>query len=128
MIYSCSAIFVVCAGQWFGNTAGGDFAAHVVTVYRGEVAITLKGYLSPIKVVFFYPELRLQLQDIAGKILAVAQTGSRGVCVLSANGSVSNVTIRQPASSGGLLTYEVCIRLSSYLISYLFEYECRSVK
>ncbi|KAL6988332.1 hypothetical protein U1Q18_014083, partial [Sarracenia purpurea var. burkii] len=32
--------------------------------------------------------------------------GPRGVCVLSANGAVSNVTIRQPGSSGGLLTYE----------------------
>ena len=33
--------------------------------------------------------------------------GPRGICVLSANGAVSNVTIRQPGSSGGLLTYEV---------------------
>ncbi|PSS34906.1 AT-hook motif nuclear-localized protein [Actinidia chinensis var. chinensis] len=32
--------------------------------------------------------------------------GPRGICVLSANGAVSNVTIHQPGSSGGLLTYE----------------------
>ncbi|GFP94439.1 putative DNA-binding protein escarola [Phtheirospermum japonicum] len=45
-------------------------------------------------------------EDVAGTILTFAQKGSRGVCVLSANGSVSNVTIRQPGSSGGLLSYE----------------------
>ncbi|GER45400.1 AT hook motif DNA-binding family protein [Striga asiatica] len=67
-------------GELLVNTAGGDFTPHVLTVYTGE--------------------------DVAGKILTFAQKGSRGVCVLSANGSVSNVTIRQPGSSGGLLTYE----------------------
>ncbi|KAF2307561.1 hypothetical protein GH714_029733 [Hevea brasiliensis] len=41
-----------------------------------------------------------------GKILAFAQKGPRGICILSANGAVSNVTIRQPGSSGGILTYE----------------------
>ncbi|XP_073156591.1 AT-hook motif nuclear-localized protein 1-like [Henckelia pumila] len=67
-------------GELFANTAGGDFTPHVVTVYTGE--------------------------DVAGKILTFAQRGPGGICVLSANGSVSNVTIRQPGSSGGLLTYE----------------------
>ena len=51
------------------------------------------------------------LQDVAGKILTFAQKGHRGICVLSANGSVSNVTLRQPGTSGGLLTYEVYITL-----------------
>ena len=46
------------------------------------------------------------MQDVAGNILSFAQKGSRGVCVLSANGTISNVTLRQPGSSGGLLTYE----------------------
>ncbi|KAI8021439.1 AT-hook motif nuclear-localized protein 1 [Camellia lanceoleosa] len=40
------------------------------------------------------------------KILSFSQKGPRGICVLSANGTVSNVTIRQPGSSGGVLTYE----------------------
>lgn len=30
------------------------------------------------------------------------------VCILSANGAVSNVTLRQAASSGATVTYEVC--------------------
>ncbi|CAN4117203.1 unnamed protein product [Withania somnifera] len=67
-------------GELFAHTAGGDFMPHVVTVHTGE--------------------------DVAGKIYSFVQKGSRGICVLSANGAVSNVTIRQPGSSGGLLTYE----------------------
>lgn len=67
-------------GELFANTAGGDFTPHVVTVNTGE--------------------------DVAGKILSFSQKGPRGICVLSANGAVSNVTIRQPGSSGGILTYE----------------------
>ncbi|KAF3441731.1 hypothetical protein FNV43_RR15646 [Rhamnella rubrinervis] len=67
-------------GELFANTAGGDFTPHVVTVHTGE--------------------------DVAGKILSFAQKGPRGICILSANGAVSNVTIRQPGSSGGILTYE----------------------
>lgn len=67
-------------GELFANTAGGDFTPHVVTVNTGE--------------------------DVASKILSFSQKGPRGICVLSANGAVSNVTIRQPGSSGGILTYE----------------------
>jgi hypothetical protein len=36
-----------------------------------------------------------------------AQHGPRAMCVLSANGSVSNVMLRQESSSGGTVTYEV---------------------
>ncbi|KAK1586218.1 hypothetical protein Q3G72_000271 [Acer saccharum] len=63
-------------GELFANTAGGDFTPHVVTVHTGE--------------------------DVAGKIFSFSHKGPRGICVLSANGAVSNVTIRQPGSSGGL--------------------------
>ncbi|XP_020206410.1 AT-hook motif nuclear-localized protein 1 [Cajanus cajan] len=67
-------------GEVFANTAVGDFIPHVVTVYTGE--------------------------DVAGKIMSLVQKGPRGICILSANGAISNVTIRQPGSSGGILTYE----------------------
>ncbi|KAI3473939.1 hypothetical protein Pfo_028513 [Paulownia fortunei] len=60
------------------------------------------------------------LQDVAGKILTFAQKGTRGVCVLSANGSVSNVTIRQPGSSGGLLTYEAWSLILRFYFSKIF--------
>ncbi|KAK0583695.1 hypothetical protein LWI29_001591 [Acer saccharum] len=51
-------------GELFANTAGGDFTPHVVTVHTGE--------------------------DVAGKIFSFSHKGPRGICVLSANGAVSN--------------------------------------
>ncbi|MBA0567214.1 hypothetical protein Golob_011965 [Gossypium lobatum] len=51
-------------GDLFVSTAGGDFTPHVVTVNTGE--------------------------DVAGKILSFSQNGPRGICILSANGAVSN--------------------------------------
>ncbi|EOY08098.1 DNA binding protein, putative isoform 2, partial [Theobroma cacao] len=73
------------SGNWqllasLGKVQERDFTPHVVTVNTGE--------------------------DVAGKILSFSQKGPRGICILSANGAVSNVTIRQPGSSGGILTYE----------------------
>ncbi|KAL2933523.1 AT-hook motif nuclear-localized protein 1, partial [Bienertia sinuspersici] len=70
----------------YAETAGADFTPHILTVETGE--------------------------DVAAKINSVGQSGQkghRGVCVLSANGTVSSVTIRQPGTSAGLLTYEVVI-------------------
>ncbi|KAM7531644.1 hypothetical protein LguiB_035054 [Lonicera macranthoides] len=59
-------------GELFAETAGGDFTPHVVNVFTGE--------------------------DVAGKVLSISQKGPRGICILAANGAVSNVTIRQPGS------------------------------
>lgn len=41
------------------------------------------------------------------KVISFSQQGPRAICILSANGVISNVTLRQPDSSGGTLTYEV---------------------
>ncbi|KAE8679394.1 AT-hook motif nuclear-localized protein 1 [Hibiscus syriacus] len=81
-------------GELFANTAGGDFTAHVVKVNTGE--------------------------DVAGKILSLSQKGPRGICILSANGAVSNVTIRQPGSSGGILTFEGRFEILSLTGSFTF--------
>ncbi|RWW65602.1 hypothetical protein BHE74_00027085 [Ensete ventricosum] len=48
-------------------------------------------------------------QDIAAKIMSFSQQGPRAVCILSANGAVSTVTLRQSATSGGTVTYEVIV-------------------
>lgn len=40
--------------------------------------------------------------------MSFLQHGGKAVCILSANGAISNVTLRQPATSGGTVTYEVC--------------------
>ncbi|KAL5976441.1 hypothetical protein ACLOJK_020773 [Asimina triloba] len=68
-------------GGWVASSAGGNFTPHVVTVAAGE--------------------------DVATRILSFSQKGPRSICILSANGAISNVTLRQPGSSGGTLTYEV---------------------
>lgn len=53
-------------------------------------------------------DLHMVLQDVSSKIMSFSQNGPRAICILSANGSISNVTLRQPATSGGTVTYEVC--------------------
>ncbi|MBA0846189.1 hypothetical protein Goarm_023357, partial [Gossypium armourianum] len=63
-----------------GGVGGVGFTPHVITVEAGE--------------------------DIASKVMAFSQQGPRTVCILSANGAISNVTLRQPAMSGGTVTYE----------------------
>lgn len=42
------------------------------------------------------------------KIMSFSQMGPRAICILSANGVISSVTLRQSDSYGGTLTYEVC--------------------
>ena len=68
----------VAAGADF---AGANFTPYVLTVNAGE--------------------------DVTMKIMTFSQQGSRAICILSANGPISNVTLRQSTTSGGTLTYEV---------------------
>ncbi|RZC14504.1 AT-hook motif nuclear-localized protein 10-like [Glycine soja] len=59
---------------------GSWFTPHVITVKAGE--------------------------DLSARIMTISQSSSRNICILTANGAISNVTLRQPASSGGTVTYE----------------------
>lgn len=59
-------------------------------------------------------------EDIGSKIMAFSQEGPRTVCVLSANGSVCNVTLHQPAMSNGTVTYEGRFEIISITGSFLF--------
>lgn len=45
-------------------------------------------------------------QDVASKIMAFSQQGPRTTCIISANGALCTATLRQPATSGGIVTYE----------------------
>ncbi|CAN6240684.1 unnamed protein product [Urochloa humidicola] len=45
-------------------------------------------------------------EDVASKIMAFSQQGSRTTCIISANGALCTATLRQPATSGGIVTYE----------------------
>ncbi|PKU60053.1 Putative DNA-binding protein ESCAROLA [Dendrobium catenatum] len=62
------------------GSAGTGFTPHVITVKAGE--------------------------DVSSKIMSFFQHGPRAICILSANGAISNVTLRQAATSGGTVTYE----------------------
>lgn len=61
-------------------------------------------------------------QDVLAKLMSFSQSTSQAVCILSANGSISNVTLQQAAISVGNVTYEVRItvcnlcELSAYMI------------
>ncbi|AEE81837.1 AT hook motif DNA-binding family protein [Arabidopsis thaliana] len=67
-------------GGGVGGGVGSNFTPHVITVNTGE--------------------------DITMRIISFSQQGPRAICILSANGVISNVTLRQPDSCGGTLTYE----------------------
>ncbi|KAL1550802.1 AT-hook motif nuclear-localized protein 1-like [Salvia divinorum] len=71
----------------------GSFTPHVITVNAGE--------------------------DINMKIISFSQQGSRAICILAANGAVSNVTLRQSNSSGGTITYEGCFEILSLTGSFI---------
>ncbi|KAJ7970065.1 AT-hook motif nuclear-localized protein [Quillaja saponaria] len=67
-------------GERIAYSVGANFTPHVITVNAGE--------------------------DISMKVMSLSQQGSCAICILSANGTISNVTLRQPSSCGGTLTYE----------------------
>ncbi|OEL28486.1 AT-hook motif nuclear-localized protein 1 [Dichanthelium oligosanthes] len=57
---------------------------------------------------FYAPKLSSSflIQDVASKIMAFSQQGPRTICIISANGALCTATLRQPATSGGIVTYE----------------------
>lgn len=68
------------SGEAVAYSVGASFTPHIITVNAGE--------------------------DVTMKVISFSQQGPRSICIISANGAISNVTIRQPDSSGGTLTYE----------------------
>lgn len=75
------------------GSAGTGFTPHVITVKAGE--------------------------DVSLKIMSFSHHGPRAICVLSANGAISNVTLRQAATSGGTVTYEGRFEILSLSGSFL---------
>lgn len=75
------------------GSAGSGFTPHIITVNTGE--------------------------DVSAKIMSFSQNGSRAICILSANGAISNVTLRQAATSGGTVTYEGRFEILSLSGSFL---------
>ncbi|KAJ6799875.1 AT-hook motif nuclear-localized protein 10-like [Iris pallida] len=75
------------------GSGGIGFTPHVITIKTGE--------------------------DVSSKIMSFSQNGPRAVCILSANGAISNVTLRQAATSGGTVTYEGRFEILSLSGSFL---------
>ncbi|KAG7605153.1 AT-hook motif nuclear-localized protein 8 [Arabidopsis thaliana] len=78
-----------------GGTSGVGFTPHVIEVNTGE--------------------------DIASKVMAFSDQGSRTICILSASGAVSRVMLRQASHSSGIVTYEgrfEIITLSGSVLNY----------
>ncbi|XP_044481767.1 AT-hook motif nuclear-localized protein 14-like isoform X2 [Mangifera indica] len=76
----------------FGNSGQG-FTPHVISVAVGE--------------------------DVLQKIMMFMQQIKCEICILSASGSISNASLRQPATSGGNITYEGRFEIISLSGSYV---------
>ncbi|KAI3443431.1 hypothetical protein Pfo_000096 [Paulownia fortunei] len=57
--------------------------------------------------------------DISESLVSFARRKQRGICVLSATGCVTNVTLRQPSSSGSIVTLHGRFEILSLLGSIL---------
>ncbi|XP_057462087.1 AT-hook motif nuclear-localized protein 1-like [Actinidia eriantha] len=80
-------------GEWVSCSVGTNFTPHIITVNAGE--------------------------DVTMKVISFSQQGPRAICILSANGVISSVTLRQPDSSGGTLTYEGRFEILSLTGSFM---------
>lgn len=84
-------------GEWMNTSAGLAFAPHVISVGAGE--------------------------DIVSKVLSFSQQRPRALCIMSGTGTVSSVTLRQPASTAPSLTFEGRFEILSLGGSYLVNEE-----
>lgn len=82
-------------GEWMNTSAGQAFAPHVITIEAGE--------------------------DLVAKLLLFSQQRPRALCILSGNGTVSSVALRQPASTGVSVTYEGRFQILCLSGSYLVD-------
>ncbi|KAG1359252.1 AT-hook motif nuclear-localized protein 24 [Cocos nucifera] len=57
--------------------------------------------------------------DVAESVATFARRRQRGVCILSGSGTVTNVTLRQPASPGAVVTLHGCFEILSLSGSFL---------
>ncbi|KAE9614140.1 hypothetical protein Lal_00016672 [Lupinus albus] len=80
-------------GEWMNSSAGQAFTPHVISIGVGE--------------------------DIVAKLLSLSQQRPRALCILSGTGTVSSVTLRQPASTNASITFEGRFQILCLSGSYL---------
>ncbi|KAG2395286.1 AT-hook motif nuclear-localized protein [Vigna angularis] len=94
LLYSYARAFAsLCVVGFCVRNAGQGFTPHVIAVAAGE--------------------------DVGQKIMLFMQQSRREMCILSASGSISNASLRQPATSGGNITYEGRFEIISLTGSYV---------
>uniref|UniRef100_A0A8R7TLE4 AT-hook motif nuclear-localized protein n=1 Tax=Triticum urartu TaxID=4572 RepID=A0A8R7TLE4_TRIUA len=71
-----------------GCSPGNAFAPHILLINRGE--------------------------DITSKIMLLSELHSKSICILSANGPLSAITLRLSSHSGGLdnAVYQACLEVA----------------
>ncbi|KAB2049606.1 hypothetical protein ES319_A13G188400v1 [Gossypium barbadense] len=79
--------------QFALGNAGQSFTPHVINVVAGE--------------------------DVGQKIMMFMQQNKHEICILSASGTISNASLRQPATSGGNIAYEGRFEIISLSGSYV---------
>lgn len=86
------------------GSAGFGFTPHIIVVQPGE--------------------------DVLNKIMSFSQNGPRAVCIMSGIGVITNVTLRQAATSGGTATYEgrfdILALSGSFVLSEVFGQRTRT--
>ncbi|KAK8514528.1 hypothetical protein V6N12_057429 [Hibiscus sabdariffa] len=106
-----------------GN-AGQGFTPHVVDVVAGEM---VRGWWTFLSFTFVEASKNclsicvplVSIVDVGQKIMMFVQQSKREVCILSASGTISNASLRQPASSGSNVAYEGLFEIISLSGSYV---------
>ncbi|KAG6788330.1 hypothetical protein POTOM_004394 [Populus tomentosa] len=101
--YTC----LILGSEWMNNSAGVAFSPHVISIGVGEGRNTsIRIAVLDIEASLMFVQVCVVQYDIVSKLLSFSQQRPRAVCILSGTGTVSSVTLRQPASSGSSITYE----------------------
>lgn len=127
---------VFLTGELNACSIGTNFTPHIITVNAGEVFVCLFVFFqrkdeSNFKIFCILIIGLWWLKDVTMKVISFSQQGPRAICILSANGIISSVTLRQPDSSGGTLTYEVSqfpdfVLFNKHHLSKLLMSKCKS--
>lgn len=102
------------AGQGFSGKGGrgrprGYGRKQFASVTSGTAGVGFTPYIIAVKTG----------EDVLAKLMSFSQHKMQAVCILSANGVISNVTLRQASSSGGTVNYEGRFEILSLSGSFL---------
>ncbi|KAG6783545.1 hypothetical protein POTOM_009199 [Populus tomentosa] len=86
------------------GSAGIGFTPHVITVKAGEIV---------------YRPCAIDMRGEDLESAELVKIAYMALCILSANGAISNVTLRQQSTSGGTVTYEGRFEILALSGSYL---------